>query len=176
MASPGGAAPAGMCLGGSEERKCPVDCWPGILHTLSASSSSSTQRLEELNKEGFALSKTRRWLYLSLSALDAPWAEIPALESTKHQSRAGDAAVWSHPDARVHSHGDITVLQSMFFRKAWATQSLHGVGDKPLSNESTWEMSRNLLKHCNCQYIPRGRYLDVTNSYKTTSNGLCMMP
>ena len=134
----------GLCLGGREERNSSVDCWPPTLHTLSASSSSFTQGPGELNKERFALSKTGR--KPSLGSLDTLRAGIPALESTKHRSKAVDVAVWSHHATRDYGNGDTTVPWRMLFRRGWATQSLQGAGDKPLRNKSTWETLWNLLK------------------------------
>ncbi|KAJ7398344.1 hypothetical protein BTVI_126129 [Pitangus sulphuratus] len=65
-----------MCLGGREEGNCSMGCWSGTLHSALC------------NKQGFALSKTRK--KSSLGTPDAPQAGIPALENTKHQSKAGD--------------------------------------------------------------------------------------
>lgn len=100
-------------------------------------------RARRARQEGFVLSETRG--KPSLTRQDAPWAGIPGLESTKHPSKAGDAAVWPHYTTRDHGHRDSTVPQRVFFRRGWATQSLHGVGEKPLRNKSTWQTLWNLL-------------------------------
>lgn len=68
-----------------KRRNSSMGCWLGVLHTLSASSNSSSKDPGEYNKEGFALSKPGR-KYSSL----APQAVVPVLESTKHQNKAAD--------------------------------------------------------------------------------------
>lgn len=98
----------GVCLGGSEERNSSADWRSGILHTLSASSSSSTQGTGELNGEGVALSETRR--EPSLGTLDAPGWD-PSSGSTEHCSKAGDAAVSQRAWSRGHHRPSESVLQ-----------------------------------------------------------------
>lgn len=72
----------------------------------------------------------------------APWMHPGGIPALGAPSTAAKQETLQSPSE--HGHGDTTVPRRVFFKGAWATQSLRGVGDKPRMRDFM-KFAKNLL-------------------------------